>query len=351
MPKKPKIDYDSQHFGRIEDYAKLINKIYLDAINEASSVGVSVTLKDSSKPFSFDDYPKAKDRVDKLINSMTSRMAQVITEATKKEWIEACIKKDSLVSLMTQNIKLSEETIKQYSSRNLEALQAFQNQKTDGLGLSDKIWKYNNQFKGEIELGLDIGIGEGKSAAELSRDLRSYLVDPDKLFRRVRDKHGNLQLSKNAKKYSPGTGVYRSSYKNAMRVTRTQINMAYRESDYVKNQQLDFVVGFEVFRSNHYFDCNVCESLKGKYPKTFKWVGWHPQDRCHVEEILASEEEFISHQQKIMSGDSSAVLKSQNEVTELPTNFNDWVKDNKDRIDAAKEKGTLPYFLRDNKFQ
>jgi len=134
-----------------------------------------------------------------------------------------------------------------------------------------------------------------------------------------------------------------------MRLTRTEINMAYRASDYTQNQLLDFVVGFEVVRSNREFDCVVCNSLKGKYPKTFKFVGWHPQCRCHVEDILADEDEFINQQNKILSGDKSAVLKSNSEVTDLPKGFTQWVEDNKDRIEAAKGRGTLPYFLKDNK--
>ena len=59
----------------------------------------------------------------------------------------------------------------------------------------------------------------------LSRDVRRYLRNPDKLFRRVRDKHGNLRLSKAAKAYHPGRGVYRSSYRNALRLTATENNM------------------------------------------------------------------------------------------------------------------------------
>jgi hypothetical protein len=125
----------------------------------------------------------------------------------------------------------------------MEALKAFQERKINGLGLSDRVWNYSRQLKGELELGIDIALGEGRSAAQLSRDLRQYLQNPDKLFRRVKDKHGILHLSKNAQKYHPGPGVYRSSYKNAMRLTRTEINMAYRVADYEKYQQLDFVTG------------------------------------------------------------------------------------------------------------
>lgn len=342
MKKTFKYDYEKAHYNRIDNYAKQIEQLYLSAIQEAANLGA--TLKATDKPFSFDATPLIKAKVEKIISKFTQDMNVLISSGTKNEWFAACQKSDALVDFLAQKTSLTPLQLSMYKSRNLEALAAFQQRKIDGLTLSDKVWKYTNQFKGEIEAGLDLGIGDGKSAAELSRDLRSYLQDPEKLFRRVRDKHGNLQLSKNAAKYHPGEGQYRSSYKNAMRLARTEINMAYRASDYEKNQQLDFVVGFRVVRSNHFFDCSVCDSLKGEYPKTFKFVGWHPHCRCHTEDILATEAEFINHQKKLIDGKESE-LKSVNEVSQVPNNYTKWVTDNKDRMMNAKN---LPYFIADN---
>jgi hypothetical protein len=39
---------------------------------------------------------------------------------------------------------------------------------------------------------------------------------------------------------------------------------------------------------------------------------------------------------------------SASEVKDVPNNFKQWVEDNKERIAAARERGTEPYFLRDN---
>ena len=148
--------------------------------------------------------------------------------------------------------KLTKEEAERYQARNLEALSAFQKRKENGLNLSQRVWKYAEELKDAMELGIDVGLGEGKSAQQLSRDLRQYLNEPDRLYRRVRDKGGNLRLSKAAKMYHPGQGVYRSSAKNAQRLTRTEINMAYRESEYLRWQQLDFIVGIRVMLSNNH---------------------------------------------------------------------------------------------------
>jgi hypothetical protein len=343
MSKKSTLDFEKEHVKRIDGYARRVEGIYMKAADKAVMMTESIKV-DPKVPFSFAKYPELRARADKLIDEVFKSTASIITQANETEWLEACKKNDSLVDQFSG--VLTPEQIKTYKGRNLEALKAFQGRKVNGLGLSDRVWNYSKQFKGDIEMALDIGLGDGRSAADLSRDVRKYLKEPEKLFRRVRDKHGVLQLSKNAKKYSPGPGVYRSSYKNAMRLTRTETNMAYRTSDYESNQQLDFVVGIEIKRSNHVFACPICEQLKGRYPKTFKFVGFHPQCRCYQVSILATQEEFIKQQKEILAGNDSASIQSVNEVKDMPKQFTNWMMDNNDRIQNAK---TLPYFIRDNK--
>ena len=181
-----------------------------------------------------------------------------------------------------------------------------------------------------IETSLAEGLAEGRSAAELSRTIRQDLREPERLYRRVRDKNGILQLSKPAKAYHPGAGVYRSSYKNALRLTRTEINVSYAEADFERWQRLDFVIGYEVRLSNNH-TCNghpftdICDELAGKYPKWFKFTKWHPQCRCVC---LA-----------IFDDDPGA-----GEVRDVPPNFKQWVTDNQTRLDRSIKKGTAPYW-------
>ena len=206
----------------------------------------------------------------------------------------------------------------------------------------------------DIESALELGIKTGQSAASMARDLKQYLKEPDKLFRRVRDKDGKLHLSKAAQAYHPGQGVYRSSYKNALRLAVTEANMAYRASDYERVQNFDFVVGIEVRLSNNhtlngkpFYD--ICDELKGKYPKDFKFRGWHPFCRCHAITILKTREELMADNERILDG-QEPTEDSVNSVTELPDNFKAWAVKNKSRILAADEKGTLPYFITDNPY-
>ncbi|MDR0559496.1 MAG: hypothetical protein LBG92_04960, partial [Prevotellaceae bacterium] len=162
---------------------------------------------------------------------------------------------------------------------------------------------------------------------------KQYLREPDKLFRRVRDQHGQLRLSQAAKAYHPGQGVCRSVYKNARRMAATETNIAYRTADFLRWQQLDFVVGIEVRLSGNHPVSDICDNLKGKYPKDFKFTGWHPLCRCYAIPVLKTSE------------DSSTEPDDANTVTEPPEGFQNWLAQNRDRIERAK---SLPYFLRDN---
>ena len=112
---------------------------------------------------------------------------------------------------------------------------------------------------------------------------------------------------------------------------------------------MDFIIGYEVKLSGNH-NCkgvpqgafyDICDDLKGRYPKDFKWLGWRPNCRCYVVPIIKSEERFWEDEDK--RGDDNE------EITELPDNFKQWAVQNKDRIARAEQRGTLPYFVRDNR--
>lgn len=338
--------YDSQHWRNQAAYERQIDAIYRTAAKEAAALGVSIKDFNPDRLFSFSDYPNTRKKIEKLLNDLQSGVTAVIVNGIRSEWTLANNKNDELArQVFGESIgKLTKEQERRYFSTNGAARDAFIKRKTDGLGLSDRVWKYTNQFKDEIELGLDLGIRSGRSADELSRDLRSYLQHPDKLFRRVRNKHGQLVLSQRARAYHPGRGVYRSSYKNARRLAATETNIAYRTADYERWQQFDFVVGIEIKLSNNHPEPDICDDLKGRYPKDFKFTGWHPHCRCHVETVLKTPDELIADNRRIMEG-GKPTETSVNTVSDVPQAFTDWVEANRERMTAAK---SLPYFIRDN---
>lgn len=343
MPKSERT-YQYEHLLRANQYSGRLTRIYDSYVAEFTKL-VSGLKIDPDKPFTFDDYPQTKERLNKTLSKVVDNVTVFLDRATREEWEESNLKNDGLVDYLFEKTGIDREMIEQFYNRNLDALEAFQGRKDGGLGLSDRVWKITEQYKTEIELGIDVALGDGRSAAQLSRDVRQYLNDPDNLFRRVRNKRGELVLSKRAAAFHPGQGVYRSSYKNAMRLARTEVNMAYREADAERWDGLPFVVGYEVKLSHRHPEPDICNDLAGKYPKSFKFVGWHPHCFCYCVAILCTDEEFNTLQQKILNGGDISRFKSKNEVRDVPAGFKEWVKNNADR--AANWKST-PYFIRDN---
>jgi hypothetical protein len=230
-----------------------------------------------------------------------------------------------------------------YYDPNIKARDAFISRKTSGLGLSDRVWKLVKPYRLELEAGLAEGIAVGRPANEIARELKTYLNDPDKLFRRVRNAEGKLTLSKAAKEYKPGHGVYRSSYKNATRLARTETNIAYRTADFERWQKLPFVVGTQVSLSNAHPRYDICDPLAGRYPKDFKFVGWHANCLCFSTPVMASDEEFEKMEDAVLAGDP--VPTPQGSIEDVPASFKDYLQKNSETIAGWKN---TPYFIRDN---
>lgn len=342
--------FDNAHYRTTEQYARAVDALFDVATKEISQAAARGKI-DPDKPFSFDDYPKIKGVMQDVTIQLADRLTTTIETGSKKQWLFACKKNDGFIASIFNTSKLSKARLNKMQDRNLDALQAFQGRKVEGLNLSERVWKYVGQYREQMETALDAGLSEGRSAQQLARDVKQNLKDPNRLFRRVRDKRGNLVLSKAARAFHPGRGVYRSSVKNAQRLTRSEINMAYRESDWQRWQSLDFVVGYEIVRSNHepLCECDICARLVGRYPKTFKFIGWHPQCMCYAIPILMDEETFDDNE----LGDLKAALRgttykhkqAANTVTDVPDSFKVWVKDH---IEAQKGWSSTPYFIRDN---
>lgn len=350
--------FDARHYKTTERYARQVDRLYNSACNELAHAANGVSV-DPDKPFSFDDFPATRKMAQGILTRLAQKVEAVISEGTESEWRAACDKSDAFIGSIVRTSKLTPEEAAQYEARNLEALRTFQQRKAGGLGLSQRVWQYTGDFKTAMELGIDVAVGEGRSAQQLSKDLRQYLQAPDKLFRRVRDKGGNLRLSKAAAMYHPGQGVYRSSARNAQRLARTEINMAYRESEYLRWQQLDFVVGFRVMLSNNHTIkdskgedvplTDICDQLAGDYPKSFKFVGWHPQCRCVVIPIMSDYDEYNDNRanrlKAIVRRQAYQSLPSRRTVRDVPAAFRTYI----DSI-AERSKGwkCQPYYIRDN---
>ena len=348
MPKTFTIGtYDKKHKENLAKRARKVQQLYDAAIKRiAQAAAPSLFDADPKKEFHFEDFPALKKEMEALMQDLGSSLQANIEDGDQASWTLSNTKNDAMVDSIIGKKHLPKKVVQEWKHPHLEALNAFIARKEAGMNLSRRVWNLTQQFKSEMELALELGMGEGKSAAALSRDIRKYLVEPNKLFRRVRDKSGALRLSKAAAAYHPGQGVYRSSYKNALRMTATENNIAYRTADHNRWQALPFVIGIEIHISNNHPTEDICDLFDGKrFPKDFKFTGWHPWCRCYAVSVLASQEEMDAYTTAIMNGEDVSHWKFTGQVEKMPKEFNKWMKDNKARIENAT---SMPYFIKDN---
>lgn len=280
--------------------------------------------------------------VKKEINTLMKRYERIyfsyISEQIKKGWELSNKHNDTFVNNYTKGIKVPKKEKQKYYQRNNEALNAFVNRSQNGYKLSDRVWNLTNQTQEQIDHFIKAGLTDGRSASKLSKDVRQFLKEPDKRFRRIRDKEtGKLKLSKPAKNYHPGQGVYRSSYKNALRLARNEINIAYRTSDFERRKQLPFILGVNVKLSPAHPQYDICDELQGEYPKNFKFTGWHPNCLCYTTSKLMDKKDFV----KYLKGEKQPT----GHTKRIPKRAEKFIKDNTKKIKNYKGK---PYFIADN---
>lgn len=374
-------------FSRTEHYADNVRRLYAAATNELLKLSAMKASNGVSAAFSFSDSKRLSEQANAILRALYSGVYNEIKGGVIAEWENANKSCDALItSIFGRKVK-EDNHYARFFTRNKESVDVFFKRKSEygGLNLSQRVWKYVGDFKTEMEMALSVTMGEGKSAATISREVRKYLQRPDMMFRRFRVKTGEQDIfdadgnvvgkepvygrvwkrkvvdavtgnvswqTVKLKDYSFGRGVYRSSYKNAMRLARTETNMAYRTADQERWRQLDFVIGYRVVLSDNHPEPDICNDLsakrgekgsRGVYPKDFVFKGWHPQCRCYVVPILADEKEFDKIQEAILNDEP--IPESKSVIREPNKYFQDWWMKNKKRVSEAQ---SLPYWVKDN---
>lgn len=306
--------------NRIEKYIRQLQLIYETYNKEAAKLALRTPYEDGE--FSFNDYPQTKREINKLLRSWSGAVGTTIKSGIINEWGEANKVVNNLIE-STYNKRRKEPPP---FRNNQAALDTFIKRTKGGMNLSQRVWNLTDDYKSNLEAAISIAIDKGQSATQLSKKISQYLHDFSKLQQDYTEKFGAAAKIKDCE--------YRSA-----RLARTEINMAYRKSEQTRWEKLDFVLGYEIKRSGKY-KCPVCESLTGKYPKDFEFSGWHPNCFCISVAILNSEDDFWAWDGR------GKPPKSDKEITDVPENFKNWVRENKNRMDNAKSK---PYWVTDNK--
>lgn len=336
--------YQAKHLAKIKAAQLKIKNDYLEVINNVFKKAAGIKLKGDT--FRITDYPGLSNEIDKQLLSFSGKVELTLQNGIKDEWELSKKKNVEFIHKRYGEKNVSETVNKIIYDPQAGALEAFAARKVNGFTLSDRVLKYTGQLQAQIEQNIFAGLSEGRSAAAMARDQIKYMENPEPLFRRIKylDRNGKtkFKLSKAAQKYydelgAPGQGVYRSPFKNFMRMTRDTINESYRQADMIRYESIPFVLGYVVSLSNNHPVRDICDDLQGTYPKTFKWRKWHIQCLCSCAPELPSPAEYAKYEQAILNGTEEG-FKFKGEVKELPGNLTVYVEKNKGKMDGWAKK-------------
>ena len=264
--------------SRLNRYVALVEQIY-DTLNlEAAKIALNTEYDaDIGTVFKFSDYPQTKKSIADIQAQFVDDIRSVIYRGTSDEWKNSNEVQDLMADkvLKAYTATIDKEKYKVLYQTNSDALKAFQNRRDRGFDVSAKLWQQSTVYKEELEAAISCAIQKGTSAVALSKQISKHLLDFPSLQKDYKEKYGSAEHLKDCE--------YRS-----IRLARSEINMAYRTAENERWKQMDFVVGYEIKRSGREFPCTVCESLAGKYPKDFTWVGWHPNCYSDDSEVLTN---------------------------------------------------------------
>ena len=363
-------DRNKAYLNIISAYDSSIRKLYDKMIDELSKLAKSSYELDADGKgvqFRFSDHKTTQKAAERIIKKYTDLITTKINAGIKQA-VNAAYTAE-ITHLNALNLK-SDKLITEHRENAVTAFNEYRMQNNDGLSLSDRVWNYTSQIKSEFEMAMsqkiEDGLKRGASAEELGRGIKSMLKNPESVYRRYhlkitspdgtkRDKvewrrrtvdaDGKVHFTSTDIE-NTGRGVYRSARQNALRLAATEINMAYRYADCQRWQDSPYVLGFEIRLSNNHPEDDMCDELKGCYPKDFIWVGWHPRCRCYAVAITVPYKEM-----RLMSKLPKAQYRSykpQGLITTMPENFTNWIDANKERALSSIARGKSPYFIRDN---
>ena len=145
----------------------------------------------------------------------------------------------------------------------------FRGQFQSGTTLSRRVWDVRDASLRRLRATVSTGIAQGRPATAISKDIRGQtLAGP---------------LSKTMPRTGPG--VYRSAYKNALRMVRTETNNAYVDAQLEYSMKKGYKVLWNL--SPGHDEEDECDDLAGKIydPESVPYPN-HPNEACFLTTVL-----------------------------------------------------------------
>lgn len=145
-----------------------------------------------------------------------------------------------------------------------------------GLSPSDRVWDLTTRAEQDLKRMVVNGIANSENPAVIARRIRKY-ISPT-----VQDA-SELGVS-------PGAGVYRSPYRNAMRLARTEMNRTYTKAQAAFANDKPWVQGVEITLSPNHTDADECDDLASGGPYSADEAGQlipaHPHCMCYLTPVI-----------------------------------------------------------------
>jgi hypothetical protein len=145
----------------------------------------------------------------------------------------------------------------------------------DGLSLSARVWNLTAEAEKSITAAVNTGVVTGMSAYRIGRQVRRFLRDPQQSASGA-PVRGDWTVA-------PGRGVYRSAYKNAQRLSRTENTRAFGEGVQRFAAERDWIVGNTWVAEDE--ACDACQEMDGKFFPKGANIPYplHPHCFCYLE--------------------------------------------------------------------
>lgn len=142
--------------------------------------------------------------------------------------------------------------VSMWAKVNQAAVAALVRTKYGGITFSRRVWDVTWPVERQIRNQINLAAITGASADKVSRRIRSYLGLPD-TFRGMA-----------FKEFHPGAGVYKSAYKNALRLSATEINRGYVEGVLRYGKTKTWIKGY-IWRTASGAPCPDCTDEEGRF--------------------------------------------------------------------------------------
>lgn len=354
------------------EYNRRLGMLYSGYVKKLLALGYSEDVLENDALFNFDNFPVLKARLNEIFNDYFQN-SMLCYKSGITSGVSLAYSHDN--DALGQFSVLTDKALETARKTAAATFIANRLNAKNGLNLAQSVWNYCQQTKAEFEMAMSNviadGLEKGASAEEVSRRIRQYLNNPDMMYRR----YHTVKVLKNGQKKDivtwrrkriingrvrfveeplehVGQGVYRSARKNALRVARTEINAAYHKARNGRWVNEPFVIGQHIHISPQHDpdeDADICDELKGYYPKDFDWDSWHSQCMCTSDPVMISGEERKQFYKRMLNGEDMSGYVSPNSIKDVPDQYKRYIEANGDKIVDAFKRGKLAWHLANNK--